>query len=105
MRQLEEVNDHGTSITRADGQSRIHGLGLRQSAVLAAIYWAGMASRGELEPRFPQVSRRSLQRDLKLLLEKDLIRETGSAKLTDPNRSYVPAPDRKPRTTHSFRKR
>ena len=52
---------------------------------------------GELEPIFPKVNRRSLQRDLKLLLEKSLIRGTGSAALTDPNRSYVPAPDRAPR--------
>ncbi|MBK7782553.1 MAG: hypothetical protein IPJ58_17610 [Ardenticatenia bacterium] len=64
-----------------------------------------MISLGELEPLFPQVSRRSLQRDLNLLLEEGLIRETGSAKLTDPNRSYVPAPDWKPRAAHALRKR
>jgi len=52
-----------------------------------------MISLGELAPLFPDVSRRSLQRDLKLLLEKELIRETGSATLTDPNRSYIPASD------------
>lgn len=105
MQQLEEVKNRGTSIIRADVQSRDHDLGLRQSAVLAAIHEAGMISLGELEPLFPQVSRRSLQRDLKLLLEKGLIRETGSAKLTDPNRSYVPAPERKPRAAQPFRKR
>ncbi len=104
MQQLEEVKSRGTSVIRADVQAREHDLGVRQSAVLAAIHEAGMISLGELEPLFGTVSRRSLQRDLKLLLEKKLIRETGAAALTDPNRSYVPAPDRTPRTT-SRRKR
>lgn len=93
MQQLEEVKNRGTSVIRADVQAREHDLGVRQAAVLAAIHEAGMISLGELEPLFPKVSRRSLQRDLRLLLEKDLIRETGSAALTDPNRSYVPAPE------------
>ena len=56
--------------------------------MLAAIHDAQMLSLGELEPLFPDVSRRSLQRDLKLLLDKGLIQEIGAAALTDPNRSY-----------------
>ena len=102
MQQLEEVKDRGVSVIRADVQAKAHNLGVRQSGVLAAIHDAGTISLGELEPRFPTVSRRSLQRDLKLLLDKRLIRKTGSAALTDPNRSYVPAPDRRPR--HSQRR-
>jgi predicted HTH transcriptional regulator len=75
-------------------QAKAHRLAARPAAVLAAIHEAGTLSLGELEPRFAQVSRRSLQRDLRLLLEKELIRETGSEALTDPNRSYIPAPNR-----------
>lgn len=91
MQQLEEVKNRGTAVIRADVLAKSHRLGARQAAVLAAIHEAGMLSLGELEPHFPHVSRRSLQRDLRLLLEKGLIAETGAAALTDPNRSYVPA--------------
>jgi Fic family protein len=98
MQQLEEVKARGASVIRADVQAQAHGLGVRQAAVLAAIHEAQMLSLGELEPLFPDVSRRSLQRDLKLLLDKGLIQEMGAAALTDPNRSYGPAPERKPRS-------
>jgi len=97
MQQMDEVKTRGTAVIRADVQAQAHALGVRQAAVLAAIHEKGMVSLGELEPLFPEVSRRSLQRDLKLLLDKRLIREMGSAALTDPNRSYGPAPDRRPR--------
>ncbi|MCA9783379.1 MAG: Fic family protein [Candidatus Cloacimonetes bacterium] len=92
MQQLEEVKNRGASVIRADVQAHAQGLGARQAAVLAAIHQAGRASLGELEPLFPSVSRRSLQRDLKLLLDKGLILELASAALTDPNRAYGPTP-------------
>lgn len=95
--QLEEVKTRGASVIRADVLAKTHDLGARQAAVLSAIHEAGMASLGDLEPLFPNVSRRSLQRDLRLLLDKRLIRETGAAAVTDPNRSYAPVPDRPPR--------
>jgi len=91
MQQLEEVKNRGTSVIRADVQARQHHLGVRQAAVLAAIHEAGLLSLGELEPLFPEVSRRSLQRDLRLLLEKGLIQGAGAQAVTDPNRSYAPA--------------
>lgn len=93
MQQLEEVKERGASVIRAEVQARAHGLGMRQAAVLAAIHVGRRMSLGELEPQFPDVSRRSLQRDLKLLLDKGLIREAGAMSLTDPNRSYAPAVD------------
>jgi Fic family protein len=98
MQQLEEVKSRGTSVIRADVLAKAQNLGVRQAAVLAAIHEAGMLSLGELEPLFPEVSRRSLQRDLRLLLEKRLIREMGSAAVTDPNRSYGPAANRPARS-------
>lgn len=93
MQQLEEVKGRGTAVIRADVLAKAHNLGVRQAAMLSAIHEAGMLSLGELEPLFPDVSRRSLQRDLKLLLDKGLIRAMGAAAVTDPNRSYGPAPD------------
>lgn len=97
MQQMEEVKARGTAVIRADVQAQAHDLGVRQAAVLAAIHEMGLVSLGGLEPLFPEVSRRSLQRDLKLLLDKELIREMGAAALTDPHRSYGPAPNRPPR--------
>lgn len=90
MRQLEEVKNRGTAVIRAELLSRFHRLTGRQGAVLVEVHAAGRLSLGELEPRFSGVSRRSLQRDLRALLEKGLIEELGAA-LTDPNRQYGPA--------------
>ena len=89
--QMEEVKARGTAVIRADVLAQAHALGVRQAAVLAAIHEKGSVSLGELEPLFAEVSRRSLQRDLKLLLDKGLIRPVGSEAITDPNRSYGPA--------------
>jgi Fic family protein len=95
MQQLEEVKARGTAVIRADVQARVHKLGARQGAVLAAIHEAGLLSLGELGPLFPHVSRRSLQRDLKQLLESGLIVAMGADAVTDPNRSYGPALEHK----------
>jgi len=88
--QLNEVKARGTAAIQADVISRAHRLNARQSAVLAELYHVGRMAVGELEVLFPTVNRRTLQRDLKKLLEKGLIRQIGSGS-TDPNRSYVPA--------------
>lgn len=105
MQQLEEVKNRGTAVIRADVAARDHRLGTRQAAVLAAIHEAGMLSLGEMEPLFADVSRRSLQRDLRLLIEKGLIRESGAAAITDPNRSYVPVTAARPRASRKSRPR
>ncbi|HUG52383.1 MAG TPA: Fic family protein [Vicinamibacteria bacterium] len=88
--QLEEVKDRGTAVIKADVDAKAHGLGVRQAAVLAAIHQAGSISLAGIEPLFPEVSRRSLQRDLKALLDKGLIRDVGSGVATDPHRAYGP---------------
>jgi DNA-binding HxlR family transcriptional regulator len=43
---------------------------------------------GDLESIFPEVNRRTLQRDLKAMLDKGLLREVATGP-TDPNRHYV----------------
>ena len=86
--QMEEVKARGTAVIRADVLAQAHALGVRQAAVLAAIHEKGSVSLGELEPLFAEVSRRSLQRDLKLLLDKGLIRPVGSEAITDPRGSW-----------------
>src|SRR5439155_20903146 len=69
---------------------RANRLNARQSALLAELFTAGRLALGDLEGLFPSVNRRTLQRDLKKLLEKGLLHEIGSGP-TDPNRNYVPA--------------
>lgn len=88
--QLEEVKERDIAVVRAELLARHHRLTGRQGAVLVEVHAAGILSLGELEPRFPDVSRRSLQRDLQSLVEKGLLEVVGAA-LTDPNRQYVPA--------------
>ena len=92
-RQLEEVKQRGRAVIQADVMGRAHDLAAREVAVLAAIDEAGSLALHDLEPLFPKVSRRSLQRDLKHLLDIGLIREVGSTAVTDPNRSYAPVVD------------
>lgn len=90
--QMEEIQTRGTAIIRADALAQAHGLGERRGAVLAAIHEAGRLALADLMPIFPAVSRRSLQRDLRILLDKGLIGEVpGASGPTDPNRAYMPA--------------
>ena len=87
--QMEEVKARGTVAIRSDVAARAHHLNDRQSAVLTEILSAGRLGVADLESLFSTVNRRTLQRDLKQLLEKGLVREMGSGP-TDPNRLYVP---------------
>ena len=87
--QLEEVKARGTVAIRADIVARTHRLNDRQSAVLTEVLTGGRLSVAELERLFSDVNRRTLQRDIKKLLEKGLLREIGSGP-TDPNRHYLP---------------
>ncbi|MGQ0680537.1 MAG: Fic family protein [Actinomycetota bacterium] len=89
--QMEEVKVHGTAIIRADVLGREHGLAERQRSVLAAILQAGRLALVDLQPLFPAVSRRSLQRDLRILLDRGFITDSeGAGTPTDPNRAYLP---------------
>jgi len=87
--QLEEVKARGTVAIRADIVAHTHRLNDRQSAVLTEVLTGGRLSVAELERLFSDVNRRTLQRDIKKLLEKGLLREIGSGP-TDPNRHYLP---------------
>lgn len=98
-RQLEEVKARGTKAIQADVLAREHNLTPRQTAVLVAISLANQAALADLEAAFPDVSRRSLQRDLRVLLDKRLVRDIGSGTPTDPTRAYAAdLPDVRPGT-------
>ena len=85
--QLAEVKNRGENAIRADLIAAQRGLNARQAAALDQLLTQKRLSIGDLETLFPEVSRRSLQRDLKGMVQSGLIRETGTA--TDPTRHYV----------------
>ncbi|HRY45080.1 MAG TPA: Fic family protein [Thermoanaerobaculia bacterium] len=85
--QLGEVKARGEVVIRADLASRAHHLNSRQGAVLEEVLLRGGATLGEVEGRFPGVSRRTIQRDFRFLIGKGLLEEEG--KPTDPNRRYL----------------
>lgn len=87
--QLEEVQARGAAAIRADVVARSQRLNDRQAAVLAELFSAGRLTVADLEAAFPTVNRRTLQRDLKALVEKGLVREVGTGP-TDPTRHYLP---------------
>jgi Fic family protein len=85
--QMDEVALRGKKVIRADVLARQYHLNPRQDAAFRFVLERGTVSIRDLGELWPQVSRRTLQRDLNILLENGLIREVGSAR-TDPNRFY-----------------
>lgn len=85
--QLDEVKARGIAAIRAHLIAGEHKLKPRTTAVLAEIVIAARTTLAELETAFPSAVRRTLQRDLKLLVDRGLVRQDGVA--TDPNRAYV----------------
>jgi Fic family protein len=88
--QLAEVKDRGAIAIRSDVIAREHGLNRRQAGALDELLLLNRLTLSDLERLFPDVNRRTLQRDLKILLQKGLLREVGAG-ATDPNRHYLPA--------------
>jgi len=85
--QLSEVKARGEMVIRADLLARSHKLNERQGSLLAHLFLNEDLGIADLENLIPGVNRRTLQRDLKLLTEKNLIVESGDVP-TDPNRKY-----------------
>jgi Fic family protein len=85
--QLDEVKARGKAVIRADVLAREQGLSQRQAELLGELLATGPLSVASLAPLFATVGRRTLQRDLKVLVEKGLVQEVGLA-TTDPNRAY-----------------
>ena len=86
--QLAEVKERGEIAIRADLVAARRGLSPRQAAAVDHLLAHGRLTLADLEDLFPEVSRRSLQRDLKSLSTKGLLREVATGP-TDPNRHYV----------------
>lgn len=88
--QLEEVKVRGESAMRRDVLALKHGLSERQALAVGQAIEYGQLTVQAYEALCPGVSRRTLQRDLRDLVDKGLLLEHGQAP-TDPTRHYQPA--------------
>jgi Fic family protein len=86
--QLVEVKHRGEMAIRSDLSAKEHGLSPRQTAALYLLLSQGKLTIGDLADRFPEINRRSLQRDIKAMLDKGLLQEVGNGP-TDPSRHYL----------------
>ena len=75
--QLREVKQRGESAIRQDVLSRVHALTDRQTQALDYMLDNGRMTISDFQSLFPTVSRRTLQRDIRTLIGKGLIRRQG----------------------------
>ena len=85
--QLDEVKARGERTIRRDALARQHGLSDRQAVALGHVIEHGRLTIHDYEKLCPGANRRTLQRDLRALVEKGLLAEAGTAP-TDPTRHY-----------------
>jgi Fic family protein len=89
--QMQEVQERGEQVIRRDvvlSKARRAGLKARPVAVLAFLIDQGKGTVAECEAALKE-NRRTLQRDLKLLVDKGFAREVGTGP-TDPTKHYEP---------------
>ncbi len=85
--QMREVTHRGRQAIQRDVLVKEHKLNERQAAAVDLLLELGRITISELESRFPETSRRTLQRDLKQLIEKGICEESASSP-TDPTKAY-----------------
>lgn len=76
--QMIEVKERGEQVIRRDVLVQKHGLNERQSKALGYLLQNGKLTIQDFEIICPDVNRRSLQRDLKGMLDKELIASEGA---------------------------
>ena len=86
--QLAEVKHRGERAIQWDVLVRKHGLSDRQALALGHVLEHGWLSIQDYEILCPNTNRRTLQRDLKGLVDKGLLIERGTSP-TDPTKRYV----------------
>lgn len=75
---MQEVKERGKRVIQADVLIRKHSLNERQAAALGRILEFGSFTVRELETKFPVVNRRTLQRDMRQLVELGLVFSEGA---------------------------
>jgi len=86
--QMREVTQLGRQAIQRDIIVKEHDLNERQAVAVGEILEHGKLTIADMERLCPTTSRRTLQRDLKQLVEKGLCLETAST-ATDPTKFYV----------------
>lgn len=89
--QMHEVQDRGEIVIRRDVilvKARKAGIKDRQLSLLSFVLKQGRGTLAECEAALKE-NRRTLQRDLKMLIDKGFLREVGSGP-TDPTKFYEP---------------
>lgn len=76
--QLAEVRERGAQAIRRDVLIKEHGLSERQAKALGHILEHGSLTIQDFERLYPKVNRRSLQRDLKVMLDMELLVSEGA---------------------------
>ena len=85
--QMREVTQRGERVIRRDVLAKEHVLSERQALALGYVLDHGELAIQDYERLCPGVNRRTLQRDLKGMLEKGLLSERGTSP-TDPTKRY-----------------
>jgi predicted transcriptional regulator len=89
---MREVQQRGERVIRRDvvlARARKAGLKTRPVTLLAFLLEQGKGTTAECEAALKE-NRRTLQRDLKLLVDKGFVREVSTGP-TDPTKYYEPA--------------
>ncbi len=86
--QLQEMRHRGQRAIRQDILAKEHGLSERQAKAVGHLIQHGSLTIQDYEALCPGTNRRSLQRDLKVLVDKGVFTETGASP-TDPTKQYV----------------
>ena len=86
--QLAEVRERGEQAIRRDVLVKENRLSDRQAKALSHIIEHGSLTIQDFERLCPEVNRRSLQRDLKAIIEKRVVVEKATSP-TDPTKRYV----------------
>jgi len=87
--QLAEVRQRGENVIRRDALASEYALSDRQKRVLGHVIEHGGLTIREYEQICPGVNRRTLQRDLKNMVEKNLLAEEKGKAPTDPTKRYL----------------
>lgn len=80
--QMDEVKTRGERVIRRDVLVRKHRLNERQAVVVEALLECGPLGMEDVEALVPAVTRRTLQRDLRGLVEAEIVVAEGAARAT-----------------------
>ena len=86
--QLAEVRRRGERAIRRDVLIKERGLSDRQAKALSHIVEHGSLTIQDFEHLCPDVNRRSLQRDVRAMIEQGIVKEEATSP-TDPGKRYV----------------